>query len=79
MHHDYQQQPQNIHRNMALAVSWSPPRFPIKGRDALDLGLAPGASLGTLLEAVEAWWVEQDFEPSREHCLARLRDLAAAS
>ncbi|MDJ0609574.1 MAG: CCA tRNA nucleotidyltransferase [Kiloniellales bacterium] len=67
------------HRNLALAVSWSPPRFPIKGRDALDLGLAPGASLGTLLEAVEAWWVEQDFEPSREHCLARLRDLAAAS
>ena len=71
--------PDTARHNLALSESWSPPRFPIKGRDALDLGLAPGAGLGALLEAVEAWWVERDFEPSREQCLARLRDLASAS
>ncbi len=71
--------PVAVRRNLALAESWSPPRFPIKGQDALDLGLAPGAGLGALLDAVEAWWVEQDYEPDRDQCLARLRDLAAGS
>jgi poly(A) polymerase len=53
-------------------------RFPVFGRDALALGVAEGPKLGRLLDEVEEWWAERDFEPAREACLARLRDLVAA-
>jgi len=32
--------------------------------------------VGGALRAVEAWWIEQDFQPGREACLARLREAA---
>ena len=60
-----------------LADTWNPPRFPLKGRDALDLGIAPGAAVGRLLAAVETWWLAEEFRPDRADCLARLSDLAA--
>jgi len=52
--------------------------FPVFGRDALALGVREGPALGDLLEAVEAWWAERDFAPSREDCLERLKELIAA-
>ncbi len=54
-------------------------RFPLLGRDALALGVPEGPGLGRLLEEVETWWSERDFEPAREACLARLRELIAAT
>jgi len=32
------------------------PRFPLEGRDALALGMAPGPAVGEALRAVRAWW-----------------------
>ena len=58
--------------------SWKPLKFPLKGRDALALGVAPGAEVGRLLAELEAWWIEQDFQPSRADCLARLKQFAEA-
>jgi poly(A) polymerase len=52
--------------------------FPLFGRDALALGVREGPELGRLLDAVEAWWADRDFAPSREACLARLEELIAA-
>ena len=52
--------------------------FPLFGRDALALGVAEGPALGGLLDAVEAWWAECDFAPSREDCLEHLKELIAA-
>ena len=52
--------------------------FPLFGRDALALGVREGPELGRLLDAVEAWWADRDFAPSREACLARLKELIAA-
>ncbi len=52
--------------------------FPLFGRDALALGVAEGPALGRLLDAVEAWWAERDFAPSREACLEHLKKLTAA-
>jgi poly(A) polymerase len=49
--------------------------FPLQGRDVLALGVREGPELGRLLEAVEEWWAERDFAPSRKDCLARLREL----
>ncbi|HYD70201.1 CCA tRNA nucleotidyltransferase [Azospirillum sp.] len=48
-------------------------RFPLAGRDVLDLGVKPGPHIGTLLRQVEAWWIGQDFRPGREECLGELR------
>lgn len=62
---------------IAEAQAWKPQTLPIKGKDLLALGLKPGPELGKLLEDVEAWWVGQDFAPSRAACLAQAKALKA--
>ncbi len=57
------------------ADSWKQPIFPIKGRDALDLGLEHGPAVGEALEAVKAWWRNQGFEAGRDQCLAKLKSV----
>jgi poly(A) polymerase len=61
---------------LALAASWKPPRFPLKGRDVTALGIPPGKRVGELLAAVRQWWEENDFTADRAACLERLTDLA---
>ncbi|MBL8659085.1 MAG: CCA tRNA nucleotidyltransferase [Rhodospirillales bacterium] len=58
--------------------AWEPPRFPLRGRDALTLGVPHGPRIGQLLRAVEAWWEANDFSPDRTACLARLGEIIAA-
>lgn len=58
---------------LALAARWTPPAFPIAGRDVSAAGIPRGPRVGVLLRAVESWWIEQDFRPDRDACLARLR------
>ena len=53
--------------------------FPLLGRDARALGVREGPELGELLDAVETWWAERDFAPSRADCLERLKELIAAN
>jgi len=57
------------------AATWPIPELPIKGADALALGVAPGETVGRLLARVEAWWEDRDFQPDREDCLAKLREV----
>jgi poly(A) polymerase len=52
--------------------------FPLGGDDALAAG-ASGRGVGETLRAVEAWWIERDFQPDREAALDRLRAVIAAS
>jgi poly(A) polymerase len=59
------------------AATWTPVTLPVRGQDALDLGLSPGPQIGRLVEAVEAWWEENDYRPDRSACLAKLKELAA--
>jgi poly(A) polymerase len=60
-----------------LAVADQPiPEFPLKGRDALDLGIEAGPEVGRLLAAVERWWIEGDFQTDRKACLKQLKELA---
>lgn len=56
-----------------LADAWQERRFPLSGRDVLALGYKAGPDVGSLLRAVEDWWIAEDFAPDREACLARLR------
>jgi len=62
-----------------LARSWTPPAFPITGRDVTALGIPPGPRVGRLLEAVHVWWEEGDFAADRPECLAYLTAIAAVS
>jgi poly(A) polymerase len=62
---------------VAEAERWTPKRLPVTGDDVTALGLAPGPRVGEVLGALEAWWVDRDFRPGREDCLAELRRLLA--
>jgi poly(A) polymerase len=58
------------------ARRWTPPELPVGGADALKLGLAPGPRIGQLINAVERWWIDNDFTADRAACLAELEKLA---
>jgi poly(A) polymerase len=59
----------NLH---ALPDRWPVPRFPLAGRDAIALGLAPGPQIGTLLADLEAEWIAEDFASDATELKARL-------
>lgn len=63
---------------LARTTAWRDKIFPISGADVLALGLAPGPRVGELLRAVENWWIESGFAPSRDEALERLRILAGS-
>ena len=62
---------------LKAADDWRPVEFPLRGRDAVAMGIPAGEKMGSLLGEVEAWWMETDFQAGREECLAKLRELAA--
>ena len=66
-------QPRAARRLLRLAKAWKRPRFPLRGRDLLAAGVAPGPQVGTLLAALEAWWIEGDFRATAAQCRAELR------
>jgi poly(A) polymerase len=55
--------------------AWRPIPFPLKGRDALALGLPAGPRVGELLARVEAWWEDGDYRADRAACLEKLKAL----
>jgi poly(A) polymerase len=63
---------------LAFAKAWTPPAFPLAGRDVIALGIAPGEPVGRLLDAVRNWWEAGDFAADRNQCLAHLYRIAAA-
>ncbi len=60
----------------ALAAGWTPPEFPLAGRDVTALGIPPGHRIGELLAEVRRWWEDGDFSADREACLAHLEELS---
>ena len=67
-----------LDRLLKLASSWTPPSFPLKGRDVAALGIPPGPRVGQFLVELRHWWKEEDFAPDRAACLDRLRSLIKA-
>jgi poly(A) polymerase len=65
-------------RDLLAVAAADPPSFPLRGRDALALGLAPGPEIGRLIAAVERWWIDGDFRADRAACLARLAELSGS-
>ena len=60
---------------MAEAAAWPDLAFPVKGRDLIELGARQGPALGDLLEELERWWIDQDFQPDRGALLTRAGNL----
>lgn len=52
--------------------SWREVAFPLKGRDAIALGVPHGRAIGRLLREVEDWWEEGGYVAGRTECLERL-------
>lgn len=65
--------PGGVRKLLRLAQSWKSPRFPLRGRDLLAAGVAPGPEIGALLRALEAWWIKGDFHATAAQCRAELR------
>ncbi|HEX3415636.1 MAG TPA: CCA tRNA nucleotidyltransferase [Stellaceae bacterium] len=63
---------------LALARDWTPPAFPLSGRDVTALGIPPGPGVGRLLHRAHEWWEAGDFTAGRAACLVYLKALAAA-
>ena len=63
---------------LRLAGRSEVPVFPLRGADALEIGVPAGKRVGELLKAVEDWWIDGDFQARRDACLARLRTFAGA-
>ncbi|MEE8145144.1 MAG: CCA tRNA nucleotidyltransferase [Kiloniellales bacterium] len=68
---------EDLQSGLAVMAAWRPIRFPLQGRDAVALGIQTGPGVGALLTEIEAWWIAEDFQPDRQACLARLKNLAA--
>ncbi len=72
------QTPERVRRRqdfLTAADAWQAVDLPVKGADALALGITPGPALGGLLHAVEEWWEAEDFRPGRDECLEKLKEL----
>jgi poly(A) polymerase len=62
-----------------LARGWTPPVFPLAGRDVTALGIPPGEQVGRLLAAVHDWWEEGDFTADHARCVAHLKELVTST
>ena len=55
-----------------LPDRWDIPTFPLRGSDAMALGLSPGPRIGTLLADLEAEWIAEDFASDAAELRTRL-------
>jgi len=58
----------------SFIAGWTEPKFPLTGADLKQAGIAAGPAMGRMLAELESWWVEADFKPDRNACMAKLAD-----
>ena len=58
-----------------LPERWAVPRFPLRGADALELGMPPGPEVGQVLRDLERWWIEGDFAADEAELRVRLAQI----
>lgn len=58
-----------------LAMGWTPPTFPLTGKDLQKAGVAPGPAMGKKLQALEKLWVRSGFTAEKPALLAALKML----
>ena len=55
-----------------LAMGWTPPEFPLSGKDLQDAGVKNGPEMGRKLEALKALWVRSGFTADKPKLLMAL-------
>ena len=45
------------------------PDFPIHGSDLIEVGFLPGKYLGEVLSNLENYWINKNFEPTKDNLL----------
>jgi len=56
-----------------LAMGWTPPDFPLSGKDLKAAGVKPGPKMGKVLEALKALWVRSGFTADKDKLLMALK------
>jgi len=56
-----------------LAMGWTPPDFPLTGKDLIKAGEKPGEAMGKKLAALKALWVRSGFSVEKEKLLMALK------
>ena len=56
-----------------LAMGWTPPTFPVTGKDLKAAGVPAGPGMGKALEALETLWVRSGFSTEKPQLLAALK------
>jgi len=64
-----------LERALDLPNRWTPPVFPLIGRDLLSRGFVPGPEIGRLLRRLEAGWIARDFIDDRQALVRELDEL----
>jgi len=49
--------------------------FPVRGSDLIKFGFWEGKKVGLTLDKIEKWWVENDLQPDKKHCLLYAKEL----
>ena len=60
---------------LKMADGWQRPHFPLSGGDVIAAGVPEGPQVGTILTALESWWMDEDFPDDQEALLAKLKSL----
>ena len=58
-----------LRKQIAFVELWSPPVFPLSGKDLVARGVAPGPEVGRRLHELEQRWIESGFSLSRDALL----------
>lgn len=55
---------------IAQLEGWTPPSFPLQGRDLVAAGITPGPAMGAMLHNLKAKWIASDFTADRDSLVA---------
>ncbi|MGB1077277.1 MAG: CCA tRNA nucleotidyltransferase [Bdellovibrionales bacterium] len=67
--------PDILEEDIDCAKCWEAPEFPVSGKDLLKLGVQAGVEMGAILKSVEQWWIENDFQPTKDQCLLQVKPI----
>ena len=56
-----------------LAMGWTPPEFPVSGKDLKAAGIEPGPDMGRAMSALKALWLRSGFTADKEKLLTALK------
>lgn len=62
-------------QKLQFAETWETPKFPVRGRDILALGVEDGPRVGEILATLETEWIDGRFLPTQAELLERANQL----